>query len=195
MDNSDTKKEDVSRTYQGVDGYTPIAAYLGNEGWSIGLELRAGSQHTALRLTTSLARVFPRIERSSSRLTRRYCCARTVASMGASVVPRPKRKHVGQRWGEALISSPNGTRASRNGMPGWHAPTRPAPSWKFAPGKRVGLLSLNVERAWRKQKRHFRLVVQVTERTIDKKGQRLLVPEIELQGWWTNLDVPGARCH
>ena len=38
------------------------------------------------------------------------------------------------------------------------------------PGKRVGLLSLNGEQAWRNQKRHFRLVVQVTERTIDKKG-------------------------
>ena len=43
MDNSDTKKEAVSRTYQGVDGYTPIALYLGNEGWNLGLELRAGS--------------------------------------------------------------------------------------------------------------------------------------------------------
>lgn len=33
MDNSGTKKEWVGRTYQGVDGYTPITAYLGNEGW------------------------------------------------------------------------------------------------------------------------------------------------------------------
>jgi hypothetical protein len=73
----------------------------------------------------------------------------------------------------------------------WVARTDAAGAFvEVRPGKRVGLLSLNVERAWRKQKRHFRLVVQVTERTIDKKGQRLLVPEIELQGWWTSLDVP-----
>lgn len=32
MDNSDTKKEAIGRTYQGVDGYCPIAGYLGNEG-------------------------------------------------------------------------------------------------------------------------------------------------------------------
>lgn len=57
------------------------------------------------------------------------------------------------------------------------------------PGKRVALLSLNVERAWQKAKREFRLVVQVPQRTIDKKGQRLLVPEIELSGWWTSLDI------
>ena len=47
MDNSDTQKEDVSRTYQGFDGYCPIAGYLGNEGWNVGLELWAGKWHSA----------------------------------------------------------------------------------------------------------------------------------------------------
>lgn len=41
MDNSGTKKECVGRTYQGVDGYTPIAAYGGNEGWCVGKEVIA----------------------------------------------------------------------------------------------------------------------------------------------------------
>lgn len=31
-DNSKTKKEQVSRTYKGMDGYAPIACYLGQEG-------------------------------------------------------------------------------------------------------------------------------------------------------------------
>lgn len=35
MDNSGTKKEKVSRTYKGHDGYAPIAAYLGMEGWCL----------------------------------------------------------------------------------------------------------------------------------------------------------------
>ncbi|WP_281054906.1 hypothetical protein [Thiocystis violascens] len=30
--NSDSKKEGVSRTYKGMDGYAPMAAYLGQEG-------------------------------------------------------------------------------------------------------------------------------------------------------------------
>ena len=63
MDNSGTRKEDVSRTYQGFDGYTPIAAYLGNEGWNIGLELRPGSQHSAREADYFYERVFPRLER------------------------------------------------------------------------------------------------------------------------------------
>jgi len=61
------------------------------------------------------------------------------------------------------------------------------------PGKRVGLLELSVERAWRKEKRSFRLIVEVIERTIDKRGQRLLMPEIDLEGWWTSLTVPMAE--
>ena len=43
LNNEDSRKELVQRTYQGVDGYTPIAAYLGNECWSIGLEHRTGA--------------------------------------------------------------------------------------------------------------------------------------------------------
>jgi hypothetical protein len=29
--------------------------------------------------------------------------------------------------------------------------------------------------------------MRVTERTIDKRGQTLLIPEIEIEGWWTSL--------
>ncbi|MEO1925656.1 MAG: hypothetical protein ABGY08_06685 [Gammaproteobacteria bacterium] len=42
MNNEKTKKEGVSRTYKGYDGYAPIAAYLGNEGWCLANELREG---------------------------------------------------------------------------------------------------------------------------------------------------------
>jgi hypothetical protein len=45
LDNSKTKKEGVSRTYQGYDGYHPIFAYLGKEGYMLDCELRPGSQH------------------------------------------------------------------------------------------------------------------------------------------------------
>lgn len=45
MDNSDSLKEAVGRTCQGD---TPLAAYLGNEAWCIGLQLRPGVQHSVL---------------------------------------------------------------------------------------------------------------------------------------------------
>jgi len=47
MDQSATQKEGVSYTYAGVDGYCPIALYLGTRGYCLELDLRAGSQHSA----------------------------------------------------------------------------------------------------------------------------------------------------
>ena len=47
MDNSDTAKQGVGRTYTGVDGYCPLAAYLGTKGYCLALQLREGQQHSA----------------------------------------------------------------------------------------------------------------------------------------------------
>jgi len=46
MDNSDSHKEGVSRTCMGTDGYAPIFAYLGAEGYLLDCELRPGSLHS-----------------------------------------------------------------------------------------------------------------------------------------------------
>jgi hypothetical protein len=56
------------------------------------------------------------------------------------------------------------------------------------PSQRVASLDLTVERAWQKQTRDFRLVARLIERTIDKQGQALLLPNHQLEGWWTSLD-------
>lgn len=31
--------------------------------------------------------------------------------------------------------------------------------------------------------------MRVTERTLDKLGQGPLAPEVEIEGWWTSLDL------
>ena len=77
----------------------------------------------------------------------------------------------------------------------WEARADQAGAWRDArPGKRDALLDLAVERAWAKQTRRFRLIVRLIERTTDKKGhQHLLLPDVQLEGWWTSLDsVPAA---
>ncbi len=45
MDNSGTKREGVSWTYKKFDGYHPLMAYLGEQGYMLAQELRPGSQH------------------------------------------------------------------------------------------------------------------------------------------------------
>ena len=47
MDNSGTAKEHVGRTCAGVDGYCPLATYLGTQGFCLDLAPRPGTQHSA----------------------------------------------------------------------------------------------------------------------------------------------------
>src|SRR5574341_713521 len=67
MDNSKTKKEGVSRIYNGEDGYAPIAAYLGREGWCLELELREGKQHSQCEFIPFLERVLKKARALTSR--------------------------------------------------------------------------------------------------------------------------------
>ena len=60
FDNSRTHKQGVSRTYKGTDGYAPMAAYVGQEGWCLELEMREGSQHCQKGTPELLTRVLVR---------------------------------------------------------------------------------------------------------------------------------------
>ncbi len=189
MDNSGTRKEAVTRTYQGFDGYTPITGYIGNEGWNIGLELRPGSQHSASETEYFYERLFPRIERlvkaQQPVLLREDSGFDSARLLFAKAAERERLAALGRAFDFICKWNPR-----RQDKAAWVAQAEAAGAFQQTrPGKRVALLSLTVERAWGKAKRSFRLIVRVVERSIDKKGQRLLVPDIELEGWWTTLDI------
>ena len=75
----------------------------------------------------------------------------------------------------------------RQNKAGWLAITEPKGKWTFPRGgKRVALFNVQTTRHW---KEHDYSVRRTIERTIDKHGQPLLVLEIDLEGWWTSLDV------
>jgi Transposase DDE domain group 1 len=188
MDNSGTKKEWVSRTYQGVDGYTPIAAYLGNEGWCLGLELRPGSQHSALETHYFLERVLPRVRKlvphDQAVLSRSDSGFDSARLLFQQEDEKRGWAMAGRRFEYLVKWNPR-----RQKMEDWIARADEAQAWiEERPGKRVALLDLPVERAWQKQKRNFRLIVRLIERTTDKRGQVLLLPDYQLEGWWTSLN-------
>lgn len=56
-------------------------------------------------------------------------------------------------------------------------------------GKTIGLLTVPLRQVHEGKTYRFKRVMRVVERTTDRKGQLLLVPEIELEGWWSNLDL------
>lgn len=180
MDNSKTKKEGVSRIYNGRDGYAPIAAYLGREGWCMELELREGSQHSQCEFIPFLKRV---IEKARS-LTSRKLLVRLdsahdaldtrVALSGqrtvSYIVKWNPRKEDQREWAERIFDE-------------GEVVTPRA-------GKRVGLFTVYIRQIHEGRTYQFKRVMRAVERTIDRLGQRLLVPEIEIEGWWTNLDLP-----
>ena len=59
MNNDNTSKELVGRTYAGVDGYCPLAVYLGTQGYCLELALRPGTQHSVNESEHNLQRVLP----------------------------------------------------------------------------------------------------------------------------------------
>ena len=178
MNNEKTKKEGVSRTYKGYDGYAPIAVYLGNEGWCLANELREGKQHCQSEFQYTLERVIP----YAKRLT------------GLPILVRLDSGHDAldtRLWlsGDAQIDYLLKWNPRRQNKEEWLALAEAQNAWVTPrEGKRVALFSIEEEQCRDGQTYRFRRVMQITERTSTASGQLLLLPEIEIEGWWTSLD-------
>ena len=177
QDNSNTKKEGVSRTYKNYDGYAPMAAYLGMEGWCLEVELRPGSQHSQNGFVDFLNRVI-------------------VGAKDLTKQPLLVRADAGNDALETLIA----LEAAENThyIVKWNPRQSDPIAWRdkvFAEGpvktprtgKRVCTIVTEERREVAETPCTFKRIVRVTERTIDKKGQFLLAPDITLEGWWTDL--------
>ena len=176
MNNSGTRKEGVSYTYKGFDGYAPIAAYLGEEGWCLACELRPGSQHGQKEFIYFLERVVPR----ALELTRHRLLARLDSAHDAA-----ENRFWFSRQSVAFIIKWN---PRRQDLGAWLRRAEEEAVWSSPrEGRRVGHFSEDVEETFGGLTRSFRRVVRVTERTIDRNGLALLVPEITVEGWWTSL--------
>jgi len=179
QDNSKTKKEGVSRTYKNYDGYAPIAAYLGKEGWCMEVELRPGSQHSQNGFVAFINRVIT----EARDLTKQPLLVRADGGNDALetlvaledahdthyIVKWNPRKNDPIAWRDKVFAE--------------------GPVKTPRAGKRVCTIVVEEPRKVEDATYIFKRVVRVTERTIDRKGQYLLTPEICLEGWWTDLSM------
>lgn len=187
MDNSCTAKEGVSRTYAGFDGYAPIAAYLGEEGFCLGLELREGAQHSARETPDFLARVLPR----AFALTSLPLLVRADSGFdGAPVGDTLERARATHRLDYIVKWNPRAfdthalfERLEKDASTVWHSPRD---------GKRETYLSDTVTRSIDGRPVQMRRIMHLIVRTIDKHGQTLLIPAIDIEGWTTSLTLPIA---
>ena len=188
MDNGGTAKEGVGRTYAGVDGYCPLAAYLGSHGFCLELALRPGVQHSSLETPFNFERVIPMAQRLSAagpkapillREDSGFDCAaqmQAIESYNRDGLPQvdwlikwnPRKTNVAE------------LAARRDADPAvqWEHPRR---------GKRVTTWEevVTIEGVTRPVRRVLRLI----ERTIDGRGQHLIQPEFQLDGWTTSLSA------
>ena len=179
MDNSGTNKEGVSWTYKQHDGYAPTAAYLGQEGWNIGIELREGSWHCQKEFAYVLDRVLPRAKVLAG--SNPILCR-----LDSGHDAKDNRLRFKEEQIDFLIKwNPRGASPAD-----WLKQAEQSPTVQWSQpreGKRVGLYSEMVEESANGKRYECRRVIRIAERTIDKKGQRLLIAEISLDGWWTSL--------
>lgn len=174
FDNSKTQKEGVSRTYKGHDGYSPIFGYLGTEGFLLNLQLRAGSQHCQKDTPAFIAECI-RLARQITvapilmRLDSGNDCKDNFPNVESDdvhfIIKRNLRNESPKDWLN-MAQKQGRVIPSRDGKTIWIGQTT------------VGLNG---------QPLPYPISFKVTERTIDKNGQYLVVPEVEAETYWCDL--------
>ena len=182
FDNSKTMKEGVSRTYKGFDGYAPMMAYIGTEGFMVNTELREGKQHSQahtpefLKETLSMAhqltdaQLLIRLD-SGNDAAENYGIL--IEDGSWFIVKRNPRKESKEAWLNELRGCCKDIRYPREGKVVYVGSTWKKVNYKTETGEAKSI--------------DMRIVYEITERTIDKHGQILMIPDIELNMFWTNL--------
>lgn len=175
-DNSDTQKEGIGWTYKGFDGYAPMFAYMGLEGFLINTELRHGETHCqkgtpaflqeTLRRAKEIVGDLPLLIRmdSGNDSADNVNLYPTDGSVNF-IVKRNPRKEKSEDW---LAF------AKENGTPHF-----------IREGKIIYKGSYWVKP--NKYENKVRLIYEVTERTIDAEGQVRLIPDISFDTYYTRL--------
>ena len=182
FDNSKTSKEGVSRTYKGCDGYAPIFAYLGKEGFLVNAQLREGKQHCQKGTPEFLMETLA----LSHQLTDEKLLIRldsgndAVENLGILledgswfIVKRNLRRESKDKFYEKMKGCCKDIRHPREGKTEFIGSTWRDVTYTTATGEEKTIC--------------LRIVYEMIERTIDKHGQAYLVPDIEVNTWWTNL--------
>ena len=183
FDNSKTNKEGVSRTYKGFDGYAPIMASIGNEGFLVNTELREGKQHCqkgtprfleeTLHLSHELTDASLLIRMDSGNDAKENLGILLEDGDWLIIKRNPRSKETKDEWLAKVKDCCKDIRNPRDGKVVYVGSSWKDVEYVTSDGEVKTIC--------------MRIVYEVIERTIDKYGQILLPPDIELNTWWTNL--------
>lgn len=189
MDNSGSHKEGVSRTYKGYDGYAPMAVYLGQEGYCLNFEFRAGKQHCQKDTPALLDKALQNARRVTAQPLLLRLDGGNDSIENIDIVLEHNLQNPEQADIDFLIK----WNPRRQDKEDWLQQAQQHGAWTYPrDGKRVAVFSHQSTRDWQGYEYEVRQVIRLTERTIDKHGQALLIPERHLEGWWTSLELDEA---
>jgi len=185
FDNSKTSKEGVSHTYKGFDGYSPIMAYIGTEGYLVNCELREGKQHCQkntpdfLKETLELCHQLtdaPLLIRLDSGNDAAENLGILIEDGSWFIVKRNLRRgEPKEAWLKRVKDCCKDIRTPRDGKTVYIGT-----SWKDVAYMDSDKNQKNI---------CMRIGYEVIERTVDKYGQILLSGDIKVNTWWTNLGM------
>ena len=181
-DNSKSHKQGVSRTYKGCDGYAPVYAYMGREGYMINAELRPGSQHCQnhtpefLRETVALCKKVtdePLMFRMDSGNDAADNVGILLENGCSFIIKRNLRKESHYGWLEHVQPVCQNISHPREGKDVYIGSTWKEITYTGEDGDQHTVT--------------IRIVYEIIERSIDKHGQFLLPHDVEVNMFWTNL--------
>lgn len=176
LDNSGSSKQGVSFTYKKHDGYAPMFIYIGTEGYMLDCELRPGKQHCQSGTPESIRRNVAALKKLG--LTGQ-CLFRLDSGNDAAenldlfadnhfLVKRNLRKECREQWLALArrVGDPQESRDGKNIYTGFVDHLHPGGD---------------------ESRPAVPAVFEVIERLRDRHGNELLIPEVEVNMWWTNL--------
>lgn len=179
LDNSGSHRENSSYTYKKHDGFAPIMSNLGAEGWLLHHQLRPGSQHCQKGTPEFLERNFQLLKKLDLdhpvlvRMDAGNDSADTLEVLRESghafVVKRNLRKEDPVKW-LSLAMAMDAPECPREGKEVYLGSAE-----HLSPGGESGTQN------------PLTCIYRVVRRTIDKHGQPLLLDDIEIETYWTNL--------
>ena len=182
LDNSGSDKQGVSFTYKKHDGFAPIFAYIGTQGYMLNHELRPGSQNCQNQTPEFIADCMRSVDslglsgQTLLRMDSGNDAAENFAHFGKSyfIIKRNLRKESLEQWLATArrVGQLQSSREGKNVYTGFVDHLRPG-------GRDSELEPLPV-------------AFEVIERLTDYNGNYLLKPELEVNTYWTNLPCEHA---
>ena len=181
---SKSHKEGANRTYMGYDGYSPMDAHVGLEGHFVNTEFREGKQHSQKGTPRFLIETIDICNQLTDKtlLFRLDSGNDAVENIGVImdrghhfIIKRNIRSESKEEW----------LALAQEFAPIHEYPREGKEVYIGSTWKSVSYLGMDGNR----KTPTIRIVYQIIVRTIDKHGQVLLFPDIEVNTWWDNTGL------